>query len=671
MKRYKKLCLWMAGCLLCGSLHIVTSDAAKQSENIDSRLIHLEQEGETSVWGKTTLRWVTEDGEPYEIEPNVLSEKKTKKAGKLPSRYDLRKEGRITEAKNQGSTGACWAYAGIGAAESNLITQGLADMAIDLSELHLLWFAYHAPTDRNDPLYGDGDTLVNYTQAAGDNPFFAGGTYRLVTSTLGRWSGAQKEEDAAFLLSNEENQFTVFSQMADDMETKEEERYKGEYHLQESLVLDDASIEDIKRKLMEDGALQISYYASDSKYYHASPDGMAYYQESSNAADHGVLLAGWDDHFAKENFSSACRPSDDGAWLIRNSWGSEWADGGYFWLSYEEPSIEEIVSVRMEDATNYEHIYQYDGYDIWGAVEAERDLQAANVFTAKGTESLQAVSFQTIADNTPYTIEIYRNLSGSTPSSGTLVEDTQQSGIMQFDGYYTVPLENPVSLKKGEKFAVVITYGIRSTGTTLVPIEYNYPKITNKRVSAYDSLPGQSYLYLDTEWYDLAFPVNGEVYNNLPIKAFTVQSEAAGEEEKTESPRQQTQTQTQTQAQIPELEAAETVIQKEETPALILTPDEQESQDEAQILPGKIKITNVKKKLKKGQKYQLHYKITPTNSTVTKVTFSSSKKKIASITKKGKITAKKKGKTKITVKTQNGKKASYMLTVVKKKNRRV
>lgn len=661
MKRYKSISLLMAGCLLCSSLHIATSYAAKQSESFDGRLIYLEQEGETSVWGKTTLRWVTEDGKPYEIEPNVLPEKRTKRAANLPSRYDLREEGRITEAKNQGSTGACWAYAGIGAVESNLITQGLADTAIDLSELHLLWFSYHAPTDRNDPLYGDGDTLVNYTQTGVDNPFYAGGTYRLVTSTLGRWSGVQKEENAAFLLSDEENQLTVFSQMAADMETKEEERYEGEYHLQGSSVLDDASVDDIKSRLMEDGALQISYYASNSKYYNASPDGMAYYQESDNDADHGVLLAGWDDNFAKENFSPACQPSNDGAWLIRNSWGSEWADDGYFWLSYEEPSIEEIVSVRMEEATNYESIYQYDGYDIWGAVEAQEDLQAANVFTAKGTESLQAVSFQTLADNTPYKIEIYHNLSGDTPSSGSLVEDAAQSGIMQFSGYNTVRLENPVSLRKGERFAVVITYETGSTGKTQVPIEYHYPKITNRRESAYSSLPGQSYLYLDAGWRDLAFPINGEVYNNVPIKAFTVQREATEEDDITATP------------QTPVLAPAETVVspvqEKETSPALWIS-DEKESkdEDEVQVLPQKIKITNVKKKLKKGEKYQLQYKITPTNSTNKKVTFSSSKTKVASITKKGKITAKKKGKTKITVKTQNGKKASYMLTVVKKKN---
>ncbi|MCD7825234.1 MAG: Ig-like domain-containing protein [Clostridiaceae bacterium] len=45
------------------------------------------------------------------------------------------------------------------------------------------------------------------------------------------------------------------------------------------------------------------------------------------------------------------------------------------------------------------------------------------------------------------------------------------------------------------------------------------------------------------------------------------------------------------------------------------------------------------------------------------ITFSSSKKKVASVTSSGKVTAKKKGKTTITVKTYNRKKAKLLVIV--------
>jgi C1A family cysteine protease len=43
--------------------------------------------------------------------------------------------------------------------------------------------------------------------------------------------------------------------------------------------------------------------------------------------DHGVLLIGWDD------------ARDGGAWLIKNSWGVDWGEGGYAWIKYGSNNI--------------------------------------------------------------------------------------------------------------------------------------------------------------------------------------------------------------------------------------------------------------------------------------------------------------------------------------------
>ena len=65
----------------------------------------------------------------------------------LPSRYDLRDDGRITSVKNQGIPGPCWAFACVAAMESNSLTQNLnANSKMpDLSEMHLAVFCFKNP----------------------------------------------------------------------------------------------------------------------------------------------------------------------------------------------------------------------------------------------------------------------------------------------------------------------------------------------------------------------------------------------------------------------------------------------------------------------------------------------------------------------------------------------
>ena len=68
--------------------------------------------------------------------------------------------------------------------------------------------------------------------------------------------------------------------------------------------------------------------------------------------------------------------------------------------------------------------------------------------------------------------------------------------------------------------------------------------------------------------------------------------------------------------------------------------------------------------MKKGKTFQIKVKL-PKKTASNKITYTSSKKKIASVSSKGKIKALKKGKAVITVKTFNGKKAKITITVKK------
>lgn len=88
-----------------------------------------------------------------------------------------------------------------------------------------------------------------------------------------------------------------------------------------------------------------------------------------------------------------------------------------------------------------------------------------------------------------------------------------------------------------------------------------------------------------------------------------------------------------------------------------------EPQPDKEVAVTSVKLNKTKVSINKGKSYTLKATVAPANATNKKVTFSSSKPKVASVNSKGKITAKKAGTTVITVKTANGKKATCKVTV--------
>lgn len=82
--------------------------------------------------------------------------------------------------------------------------------------------------------------------------------------------------------------------------------------------------------------------------------GATYYQTAYagstavKSSNHCVTIIGWDDNYSRLNFPSSHRPKSDGAWLVANSYGSKTDENGYFWLSYEEPSICDVYAFELE-----------------------------------------------------------------------------------------------------------------------------------------------------------------------------------------------------------------------------------------------------------------------------------------------------------------------------------
>lgn len=281
-------------------------------------------------------------------------------------------------------------------------------------------------------------------------------------------------------------------------------RLKSAYHLADK----SPNPNTVKRFIMETGGVHTSYVHNDFSYCKGkSGQTVFYYNSGSAPTNHAVLLVGWDNNFSRENFNDNenLRPSADGAWLVRSSWGKDWGDDGYFWMSYEQPTEDTAVFIPEKSEKGLKHY----GYDDLGDISIIFSSWAANVFKAESNESIKYVGFQTRSTNTSCDIYIY--------DLGTEVPDSPVNGNLiasltdcyePYAGYHTVEISGHVSA--GHYFSVVM-------------------KNSKKRISA----EGKSYwstgkLYSDPvcnlgETYSSS---DGESWSeeskNACIKAFTI-----------------------------------------------------------------------------------------------------------------------------------------------------
>lgn len=391
------------------------------------------------------------------IAPAVNGVKRSNGAsgGALPSYYSLRDEELLPDVRFQGDYGICWTYATIAAAESNLIKKGLADTDIDLSELQFLYYAYNSSVDPLGNYTGDSVSRVDGNILDGGNAYYA-------NYMLSRWTGLTDEA----IISFDDIQYITSASYPDEFASDFDEYHMEGYravNISENPAL-------AKECIMEYGALS-SAYCTDDSYY--SNDDLCYYSDCyEGLTNHSVAIVGWDDNYSRNNFTGAAKPSSDGAWLVRNSWSDAFHDGGYFWLSYEESSLDPTAyAYDMNTSDNFDYNYQFDG-GVY-SVNIKTD-SLINIFTAGSDEILKAVSVDLPNEaNVDYTVDVYIDPQGTDFMKKT-APAASVSGTTKYAGMYTVRLDEPVELKAGRRFAVIVTAASRSGEPTWFSYDKSY-----------------------------------------------------------------------------------------------------------------------------------------------------------------------------------------------------
>ena len=438
------------------------------------------------------------DDRPVDRIYNVVDENNIVQAAALESAYIP--SGILTDSypsiRNQSPYGTCWGFAPTSLAELSVLNND--GTLLDLSELHSIYFAYHYTS-------ADGKDGVKYLPTAGYNYLSMGGDPSFIYHTYANWVGAADEKTAPY----SEAAATLESGLSNDIAMNDSA------HLRNFYIVNKADRKYIKQLIKEYGGVGMSYY-DDNQYYDYSTN--SYYSKVSDNTNHAISVVGWDD-------DKVTNSSNKGAWLVRNSWGSdEYSHFGYFWMSYDEPSIYDRVyaldcvsDTGSSDDDFYDHNYQYDlsAYSQYGWIGTGTSSTIANIFTATGTQSLKAVGVETQNPNINYTVNIYTDIANSSnPESGTLVRT--QTGSFTYQGFHTIKMDNPLTLTKGETFSVVIkleSMDGKSGAYYVMESKYNLGDAASWYCGGEK---GQSFYY-NYGWRDMVESMGG----NVRIKAYT------------------------------------------------------------------------------------------------------------------------------------------------------
>ena len=400
--------------------------------------------------------------------------------GTLPARYNLAENGFVTDVKNQQDSGNCWAFAALASLETCVLKASNKTFNFSVENMKNLiemYSAYGWKMETNE-----------------------GGYNGMPMGYLASWLGPVNATLDPF------DDKGTLSPLLD-----------SEMHIQNIYVLPARTSytdnDAIKEAILKYGGLYASYYHS-AGYLNSKTN--AYYDPYTGNGNHAITVVGWDDDYSKNNFYTA--PAGDGAFIVKNSWGSSWGDNGYFYISYYDRVLfavnkdNQAFTYILNDTVRYTKNYQYDVAGMTDyLITGKKTVWYQNIYNATGNEAIAAVStfFNTTVD---YEISIYVND----------VLQLTQNGRHEGSGYYTIPLKEYVPVAVGDIFKIVVKLANPQNGYAAVPISEQLS--TTRCYYA----PGVSYFSNDgkkwTDLYDYSASAYSHTYNSQVacLKAFTV-----------------------------------------------------------------------------------------------------------------------------------------------------
>ena len=405
-------------------------------------------------------------------------------AAATDSKYDPRVDSNNpqTPVKDQDQNGLCWAFATYAAVEANY-KKNHNGAEMDFSEMHMGYACSN-----------HGGNAQGWNRKPGDGGNRTKAAAYLMRNSDGL-SGAVMEADDRY--TPEISRFEL-----PDRDVSETMRAKKAYQVQNIMFLTGGTVPTpgtsnagdmaaIKAAVLTYGGVGVCmFYAGNAttgeglnvKCFN-SATGAYYLSETQYGTDssgeqyldtnHLVEIVGWDDDYPAANFATT--PRGDGAWLIKNSWGTDWWGSldGYFWLSYYDtncPSyafcIDGVEAVDPKE-TVYETDYKADGAWFGGNGSTR---YCAKVFTAN-TDRDQLTAVRVMV-NQPGRVEVDW-VSKETFLGGSYRFEAKLEKAVPYAGWYTVDVDTDrTTVTQSESFTTgldqefVIVVRVTSSGST-------------------------------------------------------------------------------------------------------------------------------------------------------------------------------------------------------------
>lgn len=394
--------------------------------------------------------------------------------------------GIVTPVKNQNAYPLCWSFSAIAAVETNVLKNQIDDASVstlNLDERNLAYVTYNRKPDKFNNTYGDGNYLTN-------------GIVNWNKGAFTRHAAeAMFQEMAPVNHINYDNSNTAKGDLSIF-----ENYYEPVYRLKNYITIN-RDIASIKEAIAKYGAVTVTF--PTKKVGSNSYEIPTYYNitKDMTSSSHACIIVGWDDTISKSKFVPSI-PSQDGAWIVKNSWGTMYHNKGYFYLSYDNTAkdISSVVAFDMTDMDSYDHLYFYNGEMI------DRDnaysfttsdglpKKFAAIYEAKGSseeyqEYLTEVNVSLAGNDVDCHVEIYTGLNPNYSNSNEItnpigeVLHEQINKKFETPGVYSIPLETPIPLTNGESFSIVIEVDNPSKNAS---INYSFESSKNDMTFMYD-----------------------------------------------------------------------------------------------------------------------------------------------------------------------------------------
>lgn len=455
--------------------------------------------------------------------------------------------------KNQGGSQLCWAFSTSTIAEYSYAKElydatGNVVNIDEISPAHLGQFLYNRINDPLGNTQGDDNNITNGTHWA-----MLGGNSCFTMLHLATWSGLGLEVNTPFeeTSSHIKKVGDNYVWEGDKIVYPSEFAYNSYLTQQESIIFKSNDKNLWKTFILAYGAIGIGMEVQQ-EYFNPdeiNPDtgekyqaGKSFFNYKTNNINenHAITVVGWDDNYAKENFTHLIEGMDDdearalttpkgnGAWIIQNSWGPDYHEGGFFYMSYESAEVtisdDDKIVYDMQSADTYRYNFQYDGSSASADTFDEKEdgsnqdyytgagTRAANVFTNTTGKpiSLEGVGYVTYNNGlTYYDVSVYTTLSNpNDPTSGVLEGTFRISS--ENAGFKTGKLNKPITIKSNDTFSIVFSFPDKVRFG--VDKDYNfYPVIYHSSTE-----PSQSFFseansddWKDMDNYEACFRIKG------------------------------------------------------------------------------------------------------------------------------------------------------------------